>query len=156
MNQVQVEQKAYRMPPQDGITIAHFIVVADIERSARFYQKVCGARILSRGDSKGAQSYMQIAKHVAHCQCRARSDARQTIDNAQRPRRSRYSQQLCEYPRRGYSSVLCGVEKSASRVHHGAKAQTRRDALLHPRSWWLHYRSWAKQPRRHLRLERSP
>ena len=61
MNQVQVEQKAYRMPPQDGITIAHFIVVTDIERSARFYEKVFGARILSRGDSKGAPSYTQIA-----------------------------------------------------------------------------------------------
>jgi len=61
MSEVQVEQKTYRMPPQDGITIAHFIVVADIERSARFYEKVFGARILSRGDSKGAPGYLQIA-----------------------------------------------------------------------------------------------
>jgi hypothetical protein len=36
MNQVQVEHKTYQMPPQDGITIAHFITVADIERSLRF------------------------------------------------------------------------------------------------------------------------
>ena len=61
MNQVQVEQKSYQMPPQDGITIAHFIVVEDIERSAQFYEKVFGARILSRGDSKGAPGYLQIA-----------------------------------------------------------------------------------------------
>ena len=62
MNQVvQVGQKTYQMPPQDGIAIAHFIVVADIERSARFYEKVFGARILSRGDSKGAPGYLQIA-----------------------------------------------------------------------------------------------
>jgi catechol 2,3-dioxygenase-like lactoylglutathione lyase family enzyme len=61
MNQVRVEQKIYQMPPQDGITIAHFIVVADIERSARFYEKVFGAKILSKGDSKGAPGYMQIA-----------------------------------------------------------------------------------------------
>ena len=60
-NQVQVEQKNYQMPPKEGITIAHFIVVADMERSARFYEKVFGARILSGGDSKGAPSYMQIA-----------------------------------------------------------------------------------------------
>jgi predicted enzyme related to lactoylglutathione lyase len=59
--QVQVEQKSYEMPPKEGITIAHFIVVADMERSARFYEKVFGARILSGGDSKGAPSYMQIA-----------------------------------------------------------------------------------------------
>jgi hypothetical protein len=31
MNQVQVEQKTYQMPPQDGFTVAHFITVADIE-----------------------------------------------------------------------------------------------------------------------------
>jgi predicted enzyme related to lactoylglutathione lyase len=61
MSQVQVDQKTYQMPPQDGITIAHFITVADIERSARYYEKVFGGRILSRGDSKGAPSYIQIA-----------------------------------------------------------------------------------------------
>ena len=61
MNQLQVGQKTYEMPPQEGITIAHFIVVADIERSARFYEKVFGARILSRGDNKGAPGYLQIA-----------------------------------------------------------------------------------------------
>src|SRR5579864_8141244 len=47
MNQVQVEQKSYQMPPQDGFTVAHFLTVADIERSARFYEKVFGGRILS-------------------------------------------------------------------------------------------------------------
>jgi len=36
MSQVQVDQKTYQMPPQDGISIAHFLTVADIERSARF------------------------------------------------------------------------------------------------------------------------
>ena len=61
MNQVQVEQKSYQMPPQDGFTIAHFLTVADIERSARFYEKVFGGRILSGGDSKGAPGYIQIA-----------------------------------------------------------------------------------------------
>jgi catechol 2,3-dioxygenase-like lactoylglutathione lyase family enzyme len=61
MSQVQVDQKTYQMPPQDGITIAHFIVVADVERSARFYEKVFGARVLSTGDSKGAPGYLQIA-----------------------------------------------------------------------------------------------
>jgi catechol 2,3-dioxygenase-like lactoylglutathione lyase family enzyme len=61
MSQVQVEQKTYQMPPQDGISIANFIVVADIERSLRFYETVFGARILSRGDSKGAPGYVQIA-----------------------------------------------------------------------------------------------
>ena len=61
MNQVEVEQKTYQMPPQDGITVAHFLTVADIERSAHFYETVFGARILSTGDSRGAPGYLQIA-----------------------------------------------------------------------------------------------
>jgi len=61
MSQVNVEQKNYRMPPQDGISIAHFLTVADMERSARFYEKVFGARILSRGDAGGAPYYLQLA-----------------------------------------------------------------------------------------------
>jgi predicted enzyme related to lactoylglutathione lyase len=61
MNQVQVEQKSYQMPPQDGFTVAYFLTVADIERSARFYATVFGGRILSGGDSSGAPGYIQIA-----------------------------------------------------------------------------------------------
>src|ERR1700678_1305669 len=61
MSQVQVEQKNYQMPPQDGFTIAHFLTVSDIERSARFYERVFGGRILSRGDSSGAPGSIQIA-----------------------------------------------------------------------------------------------
>ena len=29
MTQVQVGQKSYQMPPQDGFVVAHFITVAD-------------------------------------------------------------------------------------------------------------------------------
>ena len=62
MNEVEVEQKIYQMPPRQGFTVAHFLTVADIERSARFYQTVFGGRILSRGDSSsGAPGYIQIA-----------------------------------------------------------------------------------------------
>ena len=61
MSKVQVEQKIYEMPPREGITIAHFLTVTDIERSARFYETGFGGRILSRGDSKGAPGYIQIA-----------------------------------------------------------------------------------------------
>src|SRR6201986_1220659 len=60
MSQVQAQQKNYQMPPQDGFTVAHFLTVADIERSARFYETVFGGRILSRGDSDGAPGYIQI------------------------------------------------------------------------------------------------
>ena len=61
MNEVQVEQKSYQMPPQDELTVAYFLTVADIEQSARFSEAVVGGRILSRGDSSGAPGYIQIA-----------------------------------------------------------------------------------------------
>ena len=61
MSQVQVEQKSYQMPPQDGFTVAHFLTVADVERSLRFYETVFGGHILSGGDSSGAPGYIQIA-----------------------------------------------------------------------------------------------
>ncbi|MGD0737946.1 MAG: VOC family protein [Terracidiphilus sp.] len=58
---VQVGQKSYEMPPLEGFTVTLFITVADIERSARYYEKVFGGRILSLGDSKGASGHIQIA-----------------------------------------------------------------------------------------------
>jgi hypothetical protein len=60
MNIVQIEQKSYEMPPREGISISHFLTVADIERSARYYEKVFGARILSLGDGN-APGYLQLA-----------------------------------------------------------------------------------------------
>jgi predicted enzyme related to lactoylglutathione lyase len=61
MNQVQIEPKTYEMPPRDGFTVAHFLIVADIERSMRFYEKIFGGRVLSMGDKDGAPGYIQIA-----------------------------------------------------------------------------------------------
>jgi hypothetical protein len=60
MSSVQIEQKTYEMPPREGLSIAHFLTVADIERSARYYEKVFGARILSLGDGN-APAYLQLA-----------------------------------------------------------------------------------------------
>ena len=62
MGSVQIEQKSYEMPPKEGISIAHFLTVADIEQSARYYEKVFGARILSLGDGNapGSVSYTHL------------------------------------------------------------------------------------------------
>jgi predicted enzyme related to lactoylglutathione lyase len=60
MTAIQIEKKTYEMPPREGISIAVFLTVTDIERSARYYEKVFGARILSTGDSKGAPGYVQL------------------------------------------------------------------------------------------------
>jgi catechol 2,3-dioxygenase-like lactoylglutathione lyase family enzyme len=61
VDQVLVGQKSYQMPPQDGFTVAYFLTVADVERSVRFYEKIFGGRILSRGDRNGAPGYIQLA-----------------------------------------------------------------------------------------------
>jgi catechol 2,3-dioxygenase-like lactoylglutathione lyase family enzyme len=61
MSSVQVEQKGYELHPRDGFTVTHFLTVANIERSARYYERVFGGRIQSLGDSKGASGHIQIA-----------------------------------------------------------------------------------------------
>jgi hypothetical protein len=56
-NTVQVEQKSYEMPPREGISVAYFLTVADIDRSARYYERVFGGHILS----SGTPAYIHIA-----------------------------------------------------------------------------------------------
>ncbi|MGH8111623.1 MAG: hypothetical protein ACREPL_06775 [Rhodanobacteraceae bacterium] len=50
MSTVRMEEGSYEMPPRHGISIASFITVKDIKRSAHYYEKVFGARVLSLGD----------------------------------------------------------------------------------------------------------
>jgi predicted enzyme related to lactoylglutathione lyase len=57
---VHVGQKSFEMPPRDGMSIAHFLTVKDIDRSLDFYEKVFGAQILSRGDGN-APGYLRLA-----------------------------------------------------------------------------------------------
>jgi len=61
MNTLQVEQNSYEMPPREGISIAQFLTVADIDCSARWYETVLGARILSMPDASGSPAYLQLA-----------------------------------------------------------------------------------------------
>ena len=84
---VQVEQKSYEMPPREGISIAHFLTVADIDRSADFHGKVFGGRILSSGDSKSASGHIQIANTWLIVNVGG-GPPRQAVGDAQRPRRS--------------------------------------------------------------------
>jgi predicted enzyme related to lactoylglutathione lyase len=58
---VRVEEKIYEMPPKEGMSIAHFITVADIERSLGYYEKVFGATILARPDGQGSPGYLRLA-----------------------------------------------------------------------------------------------
>src|ERR1700752_472915 len=106
MSPVQVEQKTYKMPPQDGFTVAHFLTVADIERSLRFYETVFGGRILSKGDSSGAPGYIQIANTWLLVNVGGGPTPDKPSVTLSVPRQSRFSQQLYEYSRCRYSSVL--------------------------------------------------
>src|SRR5580704_5758626 len=69
MNEVQVDQKSYQMPPQEGFTVTHFLTVADIERSMRFYETVFGGRILSKGDSRGATFITEPIEKYGETRC---------------------------------------------------------------------------------------
>lgn len=59
MDNVRVGSKTYQMPPREGVTIAHFLTVADIERSAHFYETVFGGHVVFRGPA-GEPTYIQI------------------------------------------------------------------------------------------------
>ena len=61
MDEVRVEESSFQMPPRAGFTVAHFLTVADLERSVRFYQTVFDGEVVSRGDGKGAPPYIKIA-----------------------------------------------------------------------------------------------
>jgi hypothetical protein len=131
MSSVQIGQKSYEMPPRK-ISIAHFLTVADIERSARYYEKVFGARIPSLADGN-APGYLQLANIWKSLNVVGGPTPDKPLVRAQCPRPGSH-QRLYEFPPCRYSSVLRIMEKSRSRVPHGADPQVWRDALLHPRS----------------------
>ena len=57
---VEIEQKSFEMPPKNGMSIAHFLTMNDIQRSLDYYEQVFGAEILSRGDGN-APGYLRLA-----------------------------------------------------------------------------------------------
>jgi catechol 2,3-dioxygenase-like lactoylglutathione lyase family enzyme len=61
MNEVQVDQKNYQMPPVEGFSIAHFLTVADVERSAQFYVNVFGGTIIRKAKNVADPTFIQIA-----------------------------------------------------------------------------------------------
>ena len=60
MDSVKVAEQSFEMPPREGMSIAHFLTVTDINRSLDYYAKVFGAEILSRGDGN-APGYLRLA-----------------------------------------------------------------------------------------------
>jgi predicted enzyme related to lactoylglutathione lyase len=61
MSRVQIDQQSYELPPREGFVVTHFLTVADVDRSVRFYETVFGGRIESRGNHSGMPGIIQIA-----------------------------------------------------------------------------------------------
>ena len=40
----------YTLPPREGFVLTHFLTVADVKRSADFYARVLGAKVLREGE----------------------------------------------------------------------------------------------------------
>jgi predicted enzyme related to lactoylglutathione lyase len=40
----------YQIPPKEGFILTHFLTVADVQRSAEFYQRILGGTILRSGE----------------------------------------------------------------------------------------------------------
>ena len=144
MNQVQVEQKSYQMPPQDGFTVAFFLTVADVERSVRFYETVFGGRILSRGDSNGLPGYIQIANvwlivNVGGGPTPEKPSVTLSVPDPDK---------ISSFMHIRVADIRACYELWRSR---GAEFITDpkdtygESSMLYPRSGWLHYRSCAKQ-----------
>ena len=146
---VQIEQKSYEMPPRDGFTITLFITVADINRSADFYEKVFGGRVLSRGDSKGASGHIQIANTWLIV----------NVGGGPTPDKPTVTLSVLADPDKINSFMNIRVadiqacyklwKSRGARVHHRADRQVRRDPLLHPRSRRIYHRGRTDH-RRHV------
>ena len=49
--------QTFEFPPREGFIVTHFLTVADVQRSADFYQRILGATLLRSGEP----TFLQIA-----------------------------------------------------------------------------------------------
>ena len=49
--------QSFEFPPKEGFIVTHFLTVADVQRSADFYQRILGGTILRSGEP----AFLQIA-----------------------------------------------------------------------------------------------
>ena len=63
MNAVQVEQKAYEMPPREGFSVAHFLTVADLDNVT---VRIVDAAMLEKRARKASREHPQPFKPESH------------------------------------------------------------------------------------------
>ncbi len=142
-NSVQVEDKSYEMPPKEGFVVAHFLTVADVARSAQFYETVFGGKILSKGDDTGAPAYIRIANYVAAGEPGRRADAGQATVTLSVPDPNHIN----SFMNIRVADIQACYELWKSRgaeFYYAADTEVWGDSVLYPRSGWVHYRSRAE------------
>jgi predicted enzyme related to lactoylglutathione lyase len=55
--EIMSNREDYQLPPKEGFVLTHFLTVADVKRSAEFYQRIFGGHIVRSGEP----SVIQIA-----------------------------------------------------------------------------------------------
>ena len=45
-----IERKEYQYTPREGFVLTHFLTVSDIKRSAEFYVRVLGGKVIRSGE----------------------------------------------------------------------------------------------------------
>jgi predicted enzyme related to lactoylglutathione lyase len=45
-----IKSKAYRLPPKEGIVVTNFLMVAEVKRSAEFYERVFDGTVVRDGE----------------------------------------------------------------------------------------------------------
>ena len=126
-------RRAIEMPPREGISIAHFLTVADIERSARFYETGLRRSHSEQRRRPGAPGYIQIANTwlIVNVGGGPTPDKPTVTLSVPDPN---HINSFMNIRVADIQACYESMEKSRGRVHHRADPQVRRDALLHPRS----------------------
>jgi predicted enzyme related to lactoylglutathione lyase len=47
---IMIKREDYQLPPKEGFVLTHFLTVADVKRSAEFYQRILGGTIVRSGE----------------------------------------------------------------------------------------------------------
>lgn len=45
-----VNREEYRYTPKEGFVLTHFLTVADVKRSAEFYLRIFGGKVIRNGE----------------------------------------------------------------------------------------------------------
>ena len=45
-----INREDYRLPPKEGFVLTHFLTVSDVKRSAEFYLRILGGRVIRSGE----------------------------------------------------------------------------------------------------------